>query len=236
MIVLLAALQLPLIEKPAPGPSPYFVLLLTGDGGWRAIDEGLTAEMQRNGIPVAGLLSDRYFRDARTPDEVARDVGAAMTHYAALWKKRKVILIGFSRGADALPVALARMPAAMRERVALAALLGPSTVAELHVVPFWRESDVPSIALAPLMRTISDVPVVCVHGEDEENSLCDVLPLGAVKDVKVDGGHHFAGRYAEIARTILAMVVRGGAPGFSTPGPAGRKGTASPDAVGRPRP
>ncbi|HUR81506.1 MAG TPA: AcvB/VirJ family lysyl-phosphatidylglycerol hydrolase, partial [Thermoanaerobaculia bacterium] len=189
--------------------SPYFVLLLTGDGGWRAIDQGLAEEINRHGIPVAGFLSDRYFHEARTPDELTRDVNAAIDHYAALWKKKKVILIGFSRGADALPVALAKMPPVTRERIALAALLGPSRAAELHIVPFWKSSDVPSIALAPLMRAVKGVPVMCVHGQDEDDSLCDVLPLGAAIDVKASGGHHFDGRYAEIARAILAALPRG---------------------------
>ncbi|HUR83256.1 MAG TPA: AcvB/VirJ family lysyl-phosphatidylglycerol hydrolase, partial [Thermoanaerobaculia bacterium] len=66
LILLLATLQLPLVEKPVAGTSPYFVLLLTGDGGWRAIDQGLAEEINRHGIPVAGFLSDRYFHEART--------------------------------------------------------------------------------------------------------------------------------------------------------------------------
>ncbi len=203
-ILLLAALQLPLVEKPVVGGSPYFVLLLTGDGGWRAIDAGLAEEINRHGIPVAGLLSDQYFRAARTPEEVARDVETAIAHYGTLWKKRKVILIGFSRGADALPVALARMTPAARDGIALVALLGPARAAELQIVPLWKTA--PSIALAPLVRQLRGMRLVCVHGEDEDDSLCDVLGSGAAIDVKTAGGHHFGGRYAEIARTILAAL------------------------------
>ena len=207
LIVLLAALQLPLVDKPANGPSPYFVLLLTGDGGWRAIDAGVTAEMNRHGIPVAGLLSNRYFSQARTPEEVARDVEGAIAHYSALWKKQKVILIGFSRGADALPVALAHMTPSARNAVVLAALLGPARSAELEIVPFWKSA--PSIALAPLVRQLAGMRWLCVHGEEEDDSLCDVLGEGMAIDVKTDGGHHFGGRYAEVARAILAALPAG---------------------------
>lgn len=204
MIVLLATLRLPLVEKPVAGVSPYFALLLTGDGGWRAIDAELAAELNRHGIPVAGLLSDEYFEKARTQEEVTRDVEAAIGHYGAVWKKRKVILIGFSRGADALPIVLAHMTAAVREQIAVTALLGPARYAELQIVPFWKS--VPSVALAPLMRKAAGLRVVCVHGEEEDDSLCDVLGQGAAIDVKTAGGHHFGGRYAEIARTILAAL------------------------------
>jgi type IV secretory pathway VirJ component len=206
MALLLATLHLPLVEKPVAGGQPYFALLLTGDGGWRAIDAGLTEELNRHGIPVAGLLSDQYFSVPRMPEEVARDVERTIEHYAELWGKPRVILVGFSRGADALPIVLTHMPEESRRRVAVAAMLGASRSAELHVVPFWKDAKVPSITLAPLVNSIRDVRMVCVHGEDEDESLCDVLRSGAAVDVKTPGGHHFAGRYAEIARTILRAL------------------------------
>jgi type IV secretory pathway VirJ component len=206
MALLLAALHLPLIEKPASSSQPYFALLLTGDGGWRAIDAGLADEINRHGIPVAGFLSDDYFEEPRTPEEVARDIGSVVDHYAALWKKSKVILIGFSRGADALPIVLVHMTPQERQRIALCALLGPSRSAELQIVPFWKRVTVPSIALAPQLREVKDVRIACIHGEDEDESLCDVLPQGYAIDVTTTGGHHFGGRYAEVARMILGAL------------------------------
>jgi type IV secretory pathway VirJ component len=206
MILLLAVLHLPLIEKPVSGASPFFVLLLTGDGGWRGIDAGVAEELNREGFPVAGFLSDDYFAEGRSPTETGRDVGAAIEHYAELWKKEKVILIGYSRGADAVPIALLHMSPTTRTRVALAALLGPSRSAELQTVPFWKSATVPSIALAPIMRQLRGLPLVCVHGADEDASLCDVLPQGAATDMRMPGGHHFGGRYAEIAKRIVASL------------------------------
>lgn len=121
-------------------------------------------------------------------------------------RETKVLLIGFSRGADALPIALAHMDAPTRQRVVLAALLGPSTTAELQVGRFWRSREVPLIALAPVVRSLHDaVPLVCVRGEDEDDSLCDVLP-GSIPEVRMRGGHHFSGDYGELARAVLAAV------------------------------
>ncbi|MEO8378067.1 MAG: AcvB/VirJ family lysyl-phosphatidylglycerol hydrolase [Acidobacteriota bacterium] len=206
MVLLLAALHLPLVEKPVVTGRSYFALLLTGDGGWRAIDAGLAAEINRQGIPVAGFLSDEYFREKRTPEELTRDIDSVIAHYAALWRKPRVILIGFSRGADAIPIVLAHMSPASRQRVALVALLGAAHSAELQVVPFWKQSTVPSIALAPLIHQVKGVPILCVHGEDEEESLCDVIAQGDAVELRIPGGHHFGGRYTEIARSILAAL------------------------------
>lgn len=121
-------------------------------------------------------------------------------------RETKVLLIGFSLGADALPIALAHMDAPTRRRVVLAALLGPSLTAELQVSGFWRSREVPLIALAPVVRSLHDaVPLVCVHGEDEDESLCDALP-GSIPEVRMRGGHHFSGEYGEVARAVLAAV------------------------------
>lgn len=207
VLLLSAVAHLPLVEHPAGSPAkPYFALLLTGDGGWRAVDAGITRELNRQGVSVVGLLSDDYFDGPRTPEQVGRDVRSIIDAYAAHWKKTKVLLVGFSRGADAVPIALAHMDAPTRGRVVLAALLGASTTAELQVRRFWRSSEVPQIALAPVVRSLhDDVPLVCVHGEDEDDSLCDVLP-SSIPEVRMRGGHHFSGDYAEVARAVLAAV------------------------------
>jgi type IV secretory pathway VirJ component len=213
-LLLLAAVRLlPLVERPAPGTAsaqPYFAILLTGDGGWRAVDSGLTRELNRNGVSVVGLLSDDYFATARTPDGIARDVGQLIETYGARWHRQQVLLIGYSRGADALPVALVHLPPALRQRVVLAAMLAPSSSMELEIVPWWKlGASAPSIALAPLVRSIHDVRLMCVHGEDEDDTLCDALPNGAAVDVKTPGGHHFDRDYDELARIILRAVRSG---------------------------
>ena len=212
-LLLLAAVRLlPVVEKPATAAKaapPYFAILLTGDGGWRAVDAELTRELNRNGVSVAGLRSDDYFATARTAEEVGGDVAQLIETYGARWHRQQVILIGYSRGADALPIALLHMPPALRQRVVLAALLAPSASTELEIVPWWKLGrSAPSIALAPLVRAIHGVRLMCVHGEDEDETLCDALPKGAAVDVKTPGGHHFDRDYDELARIILAAAAK----------------------------
>jgi len=152
---------------------------------------------------VVGVLSDEYFGTRRKPEEVGRDVERLIETYAKKWNKRDVILIGFSRGADALPIALANMNEATRKRVVLAAMLGPAMHAELEKISWWQFRDPPeAIALAPIVRTLEGVRFLCVHGEEEDDSLCDALP-GVVVDVKTRGAHHFDRDYEALARTIL---------------------------------
>lgn len=196
---------LPLVEAPVHATGqPFVAVFLSGDGGWREIDSTISDALNARGVPVVGLLSNEYFDRRRTPAEVARDVDGLMTRYAAQWHKPKVILIGFSRGADAIPAILANIPPASRARIAVAAMLGPATRMELEKEPWWVVGrEVPSVPLLPLVRAARGVRLLCVHGIDEDDSLCDALTPAEAIDMRMEGGHHFGRRYREIAEAIL---------------------------------
>ncbi|HEY9024995.1 MAG TPA: AcvB/VirJ family lysyl-phosphatidylglycerol hydrolase, partial [Burkholderiaceae bacterium] len=117
--------DLPIVEVPAEGSSGRrFAVLLSGDGGWAGIDKGIAAALVQQGVPVAGFDSLRYFWSARTPEGLAADLDRVIRYYAARWKRKEVILVGYSQGADVLPFALNRLPARTRSSVRLTALLG----------------------------------------------------------------------------------------------------------------
>jgi type IV secretory pathway VirJ component len=55
-----------------------------------------------------------------------------------------------------------------------------------------------------------DTPVLCLRGEDENDSPCRLLRGAAVRVVTLPGGHHFDGRYERIAEALLAALRSGG--------------------------
>ncbi len=216
--------DLPVVEVPAQpaGPTPpgaaaqlgaattdTFAIILSGDGGWAGLDKDVALALSVRGIPVVGLDSLRYFWTARTPDGLAADLDRMVRYYAAHLNKKRVLLIGYSQGADVLPFAVNRLPAATRDRVALAALMGMSEHAlfEFHVSS-WVSNDTSGPATMPEVNRISGVPVLCIYGEDESDSLCPKLDPKTVHIVKRKGGHHFDGDYAGLAHDILASANR----------------------------
>ena len=50
------------------------------------------------------------------------------------------------------------------------------------------------------------MPVLCIYGTDEKDSLCPKLDPKKFNIVKLNGGHHFDGDYANLARHILAAA------------------------------
>jgi type IV secretory pathway VirJ component len=195
--------------QPGAATADAFAIILSGDGGWAGLDKDVALALSARGIPVVGLDSLRYFWSARTPDGLTADIDRMIRYYAAHLNKKRVLLIGYSQGADVLPFAVNRLPAATRARVALAALMGMSEHAlfEFHVSS-WISNDKSGPATMPEVNRISDVPVLCIYGEDESDSLCPKLDPKTVRVVKRKGGHHFDGDYAGLARDILASANR----------------------------
>jgi type IV secretory pathway VirJ component len=201
--------DLPLVEVPAKGGAAgdTFAVILSGDGGWAGLDREVAGALSERGIPTVGFNSLQYFWKARTPDASARDLERILRHYAAAWNRPKVLLIGYSFGADVLPFLAARLPADLAQRVELIALLGPSKKAdfEFHVTD-WLGGGDSGLPVLPEVQKLHGKPLLCLYGTDEDDSLChDVRPpLG--KSVAFAGGHHFGGGYAAVADQILREV------------------------------
>ncbi len=205
--------NLPVIEIPAPGAGigDEFAVILSGDGGWAGLDKDVAAALVARGIPVVGLDSLRYFWSPRTPQGLADDLDRMIRYYLQRFGKRRALLVGYSQGADVLPFAVNRLPAATRASVALTAVIGMSehAVFEFHVAN-WISDDASGPATLPEINRISGAPVMCIYGRDETDSVCPKLDPARVRIVQMPGGHHFNGDYAGLAQRILAFARPGG--------------------------
>ena len=200
---------LPLLEVPATPdvPGDTLALVVTGDGGWASLDQGVSASLAARGIPVVGFNSLRYFWKRRTPEETSTDVARVLRHFLAAWGKQRVVLLGYSRGADVVPAIAARLPEDLRARVRMAVLLAPGKEAEfeVHVTDIFGGMGKPTNAVLPDVRALKGMPLLCVYGDEElSDSLCPLLTdVPGARAVLLKGGHHFDGDYAAIGRAVL---------------------------------
>jgi type IV secretory pathway VirJ component len=202
---------LPAIEVPAVHPKGNaLAIILSGDGGWVSIDKELGHTLSQAGIPVVGFNSLHYFWTSRQPQEMANDLTRIIDHYTAAWGRQRIILVGYSRGADVLPFMVSRLPPTLRGRINLVALLGPGhkTSFEFHVTDWLGSADHGTDQpLAPEMDKIHDVDILCIYGEHDKDNLCpDLAHQHNVTLMKTGGGHHFGGDYDHIANAILAAA------------------------------
>jgi type IV secretory pathway VirJ component len=198
--------NLPLVEVAARGPeSNHFAVFWSGDGGWADLDKEISAGLAGKGVPVVGVNSLNYFWTKRTAEQIAKDLERIILHYAAQWRKEKVILIGYSLGADIMPFAARRLNEMLRSRVELIVLLNPALQVdfEFHLSDWLGEISETALPTMPEVMQLGDTHLLCIYGEQEADSLCPHLQANNFKKIALTGAHHFGGNYAQIAEIIL---------------------------------
>jgi type IV secretory pathway VirJ component len=199
--------KLPLVEVAAGAgtSSDTLVVFVSGDGGWAKIDKEISAVLAATGMPVVGLNALQYFWSKRTPETASADLQFLIETYLAQWNKSRVLLVGYSRGADVLPAMVSRLPQDLRSKIRLLALLGPSTTVEFEFhVTDWMHDSKSGYPVKPEIDKLHAMKLLCLYGEDDKSTVCPALVnTPAIDVVMLKGAHHFDGGYASLGRIIL---------------------------------
>ncbi|MGL5564309.1 MAG: AcvB/VirJ family lysyl-phosphatidylglycerol hydrolase, partial [Plesiomonas sp.] len=154
--------DLSLIELPVKQPSDApMVIFLSGDGGWAALDKGLSAQFQLHGMPVVGWSSLTYYWKKKTPEQVTADLERILDDYQTRWQRPRWLLVGFSFGAEIVPFVINRLPEHYRQGLVGAVMLSPSTSSdfEIHVSDMLTHKT-RSYPTEPQVKTIRDLPML----------------------------------------------------------------------------
>lgn len=201
--------DLPLIIVPPSGtPADGLVVLLSGDGGWAGLDREVSTILAKRGYPVIGWNSLKYYWTPRTPEQASADLARILRHYLAVHSSTRVMLIGYSRGADVLPFLAARLPDELKKQISLVALVGiaKSVSFEFHVTDWLGSSPKDSRPTLPEVEKLRGIRVLCVQGDDERDTICPELKGDLVTVEVLKGGHHFSGDYEGVTSRILAAA------------------------------
>lgn len=188
----------------------YFAVFVSGDGGWASIDHAISEKLNEHGIPVVGVDSLRYFWAKRSPEEGSQDLGKIIKEFSQHWKRKKVILIGFSFGAEVLPFWFTRLPAEFQDRTVLLALLSPGleTDFEIHISGWLGFDEVANgDEIAPELKRISAKKVLCIFGSEEgDETVCNRSSAPNIISKELPGDHHLNGDYDGVSALILNSI------------------------------
>jgi type IV secretory pathway VirJ component len=208
--------DLPLAEVPALPTAPAahadtLAIFYSGDGGWRDLDRSLSNILAAKGLSVVGVDVLRYYWTQKKPALAAADLARIARYYQQRWHKQKLVLIGFSFGADVLPFLVSRLPADLKADVTLLSLLSPerNTAFEVETTGWLGVHNSAGMPIGPELKKLAGLTVQCIYGRDEgDNSLCttDAAPAVSATVLVKDGGHHFDKDYGELADQILAAL------------------------------
>lgn len=220
-----ATVELPALKAAPAGQEDLLVIIYSGDGGWWDLDQRLGAVFTSRGIPVAGLSTFKYFWRYRAPDESARDLDRLIDRYTNQWGKRRVLLVGYSFGADVLPTLVTRLRPDNRDRLSQLVLLSASRdvnfeielegymqqgwwTTHTHALLQWLNPVIHYDAMPPIRALAGKPPVACYYGaEDADDSGCTdpALPPFVVV-YKKPGSHHFDENYEQLATELIERM------------------------------
>lgn len=181
-------------------------IILTGDGGWAEIDKNIAKILAEKGVPTVALDSLSYFWKVRTPEETAKDVEAIISQYLEKWNKKKVILIGYSFGADVLPLVANNLNTDIQGKISLIALLGMGKTAAFEFrLSSWMNADTnPNrIPILPAIEKMKWANSICIYGIDDDAANCLPTEQLGVKIISMPGDHHFDEKYDVLVQHIL---------------------------------
>jgi type IV secretory pathway VirJ component len=197
-----ATANMPLIESKSEEKSNYYVILLSGNGGWRDLDKALTAYLNSKNVSVLGLNTKQYLLSEKRPEQIAFDLQTLMERYDIKWNQDKVVLIGYSMGAEILPFAVNRMNERYIKKIQNIILIGPWQKATFKVklADYLYETNEGEEIYPELLKMKHiNTYVVC---DDNEYALC-LKPIdGIVDHDELPGGHHFGGDYNALSKLV----------------------------------
>lgn len=192
----------------APRQTDLAVVYWSGDMGTRVgLSQALLPALAAKGIPVLSVTSPALFAAPRdrtfAESHVVQSIRLAMARHGV----KRIAVIGDSFGADVLGAGLGQLPPALRKRITSVVLLVPATsvyFAENPLGIFYRgpvDSD-PNRTL-PLLHGL---PVTCIYGTDEADSLCRERVMRGARRVSINDGHMMLTRTGNAVRAVVDGV------------------------------
>lgn len=203
----LADLPLTLHRDAEAPPSDTYAIFLSGDGGWARFDEEVASRLAAAGIPTLGLSSLRYLWQEKSPQEIATDFARIDAQYRSAFGASRVLIVGFSLGANVVPFAATDLPPEMQESLAALALLAPEVQTGFEiVVGGWLGRPTGAHQVTPQIDKAAQrlaAPVLCLYGSKESVSACPGTTAPRIAKHMFEGGHHLAKDYDRIAQILI---------------------------------
>lgn len=198
--------DLPLETSLSHGTDDELIVYVTGDGGWNSFNGQMVHQMEQLGYGVVALNSRKYFWSEKSPEKFTADFMQLADYYLRTWKKTKVIIVGYSFGADVASFLPNRLSFEMKKKIKQIALISPSASTDFVI----RLSDLVGetenlnhrYKVKPEIDQIG-LPVVCTFGKEEVKMLKNTLMVREnLTTVLLPGDHRYNNDFELLVKTI----------------------------------
>ena len=199
--------SLPLSLYASTDTTKPLIFYISGDGGFNKFSTSFMQSLNKEGYAVIGLDAKDYFWNKKKPQEAATAIEEVLNGSNKEWKKKNIVLIGYSFGADVSPFMLTHFSAALSNRINHLILLSPSakTDFEIHVLQMlgWGKDAGESVP-AEINKILK--PVTIVVGDDENEFPFDQVTIKNKQIVKMPGGHHYDGDVDALCKQVIQQI------------------------------
>lgn len=184
------------------------IFMISGDGGWTSFDQSLAEALARKNLTVVGLDAQKYFWNARTPEQTTIDVEKAITHYLQQYQKNKFVLAGYSFGASIVPFIASRLTEKMRPQLNSVVSISPDITAdfEIHISDMLGISSSETYNVIQEEQKIKLHNPICYFGTEEDQETIGKFKKAGIKVIELPGSHHFGNNYTLISEQISSHL------------------------------
>jgi type IV secretory pathway VirJ component len=182
------------------------IVYVSGDGGLNSFSKQFCQALNSKGYPVVLFNSLKYFWSKKTAQQTSADVQRTLLYYKNVWKKNKVVVIGYSFGGDVLPFVYTRWPKDVQSFVRNLVMVSPSNTTdfEVHVNQMFGKKQTDGVSVIDEINKITDKPLLFIQAEREpERVETEKLKVRNQKLVILKGGHHYDNNGGEVANVIV---------------------------------
>lgn len=197
-----------IISAPRNDTRPM-VFLISGDGGWTSFDNAIAEALATKGMPVAGLDAQKYFWNAKTPEETSMAISRAIQHFMQQWNTKKFVLAGYSFGACVVPFIADRLPAFQKELLQGVFCLSPDVNAdfEIHISDMLNLGNLNEPYNVPHeIAKIKQLHPVCIFGIKENAKTRTQFAETVARIITLPGDHHYNDDPAVAADAIIKEI------------------------------
>lgn len=109
------------------------IFYLSGDAGFNTFSKKLSNQIFERNYDITALDSKTYFWTAKTPRQTTKDITNYLKTTLKTRKNQKIVLLGYSFGADVLAFIVNRLPPEIHQKLVAVIFLDPSKTADFEV-------------------------------------------------------------------------------------------------------
>ncbi|QOW09717.1 hypothetical protein Q73A0000_04725 [Kaistella flava (ex Peng et al. 2021)] len=182
------------------------IFYISGDAGFNNFSKTFSQELHRYGYDVFALNTKKYFWKKKTPLQASQDTENYLKEVIKNRINKKIIIIGYSYGADVAPFIYNRFDKDFQKKIQDLIIIGPSQVNdfEIHLEEYITGHMEYGYSVINEINHLKNVPFTLIVSDLEKIYFPkNEITLKNYQFLHLPGDHHFGGNSKMLADSVI---------------------------------